>query len=247
MNYINNNLSMKSILICSLYFYSFSCYALQGNDLTSSEWVTWPDYCKAAFINSGWARNTPYEDLMPREWVSSIAKKQGGTLGIRGLHHLCIGMVYVNRGRVADKKKSAYWLNLAIKEIKYSHARTPKGVSGYSLINAYLGKAYYHIGKRNEAVRVWQDGITSQPGQRESYLAMVNMLIEEEKFNEALELLLDYDIKKTVQTPDAEYFLAHVYMKLGRYKESRKHAEAAYALGYPFPGLLERLNTLEAK
>ena len=114
----------------------------------------------------------------------------------------------------------------------------------YSLITAYYGTALYRQGKRQEANAMWDKGMQAKPKARESYLAKAEILIAEKKNREALDVLLKYEKAKEADYADAEYFLGHVYFELKQYDKAREHADKAYKLGYPFPGLRKKLERI---
>ncbi len=212
-----------------------------GRDLTELEWASWPDFCKSAFIASGWAGQTPFAGRLTRQQVELMRFDHG----IPGTHHFCIGMVFVERAKRQGNTPNAQGLlSRAINEIEYSHRQMTPKAPLYSMVAAYLGTAHYRLGKRREALDIWQRGIDNQPASRESYLAMAEALLAEKKHQQALDLLLRYDAAKDHPSPDAEYFIAHTYFLMGRYDDARRHADQAYALGYPFPGLRNRLDAI---
>lgn len=221
-------------------------YAAQGKDLRAAEWASWPDYCKVAFLSSGWSENSPYAAPQLKGWAAQLRSSLLEPMRIPGPHHFCVGMIYVNRARNATaNQRSTGDLRMALDEINYSLSRMEKSSPSYSLIMAYFGTAHYLLGDRAKATGIWEDGIRTQPERRESYLAMVQALLSEKRYKEALERLLDYDGKKEYATADGEYFLAYTYLELGDYDQARIHADQAYALGYPFPGLRDKLKKLE--
>tara|TARA_R110001583_G_scaffold195457_1_gene373804 strand:+ start:4509 stop:4862 length:354 start_codon:yes stop_codon:yes gene_type:complete len=115
----------------------------------------------------------------------------------------------------------------------------------YSLLTAYYGMALDGLGRRDEALQMWNRGINSQPKARESYLAMAEALLSEKRPKDALDVLLRYEAQKEYDTPDGEYFLGHTYFELKQYDKAREHADKAYRLGYPFPGLRNKLERLK--
>ena len=117
----------------------------------------------------------------------------------------------------------------------------------YSLVTAYYGTALYRSGKRQQAMDMWNKGIEAKPASRESYLAMAEALLAEKKAKEALEVLLRYEAAKESEAADAEAFLGYTYMELGMYDKAREHTDKAYQLGYPLPGLRNKLQRLSGK
>jgi hypothetical protein len=145
---------------------------------TESEWRTWPEYCKAAFLYSQWSDETPaYHKEMSMNRVAQIVS----TLGIPGAHHFCMGLVDINRARTMSLQSSARRATLerAVSGIYYSLKDMAPAASRYSLVSAYYGTALYLSGKRALATEAWNKGIEAHPASRESYLAMAEALLGE--------------------------------------------------------------------
>jgi len=229
------------LLTLSLLFVQNSL-AFRGSDLTELEWNSWPDYCKAGFATSGWRKNTPYSKRVDSNWARKYNTTYSEINGIPGIHHFCVGMTFINRARANPKKKQL--LEYAISDIQYSFQRMKPTALKYSTVAAYLGKAYYGIGNRNKAISIWENGIAFKPKSPESYLAYAEALLSEKKYNEALKLLLQFDQVKASPSAEAEYFLGHVYFKLGQYDKARLYADNAFKLGYLLPGLRNRLKKI---
>jgi hypothetical protein len=60
-------------------------------------------------------------------------------------------------------------------------------------------------------------------------------------------VLLRYEDAKEDDAADAEAFLSHTYMELGMFDKAREHADKAYQLGYPLPGLRNKIERLSGK
>lgn len=218
--------------------------AIRGQDLTELEWAAWPDYCKLGFLASEWGKDSSFIGRVPRSLVVEFNTTSKERVGISGLHHFCVGLTYINRARGGigiTQEKSAELMNNAVSEIAYSYGRTEKRAPLYSVVTAYYGVALYRSGQHEKAFKIWKDGITTQPTRPESYVAMAEALRSEKKMKEALEILLQFDKRKEQPSAEAEYFLGHTYLDLGLYNEAKKHADNAYRLGYPLPGLRNKL------
>lgn len=224
---------------------SISLSAYGSTTPTEMEWLGWPDFCKAGYLASDWSRGSPFQGRMPPAQVSQIRRMHDSAVGIPGVHHFCVGMLYTNRAKnMASGSKRNETLRNAVSEIEYSFSRAAPSASMYSLITAYYGTALYRQGKRQEANAMWDKGMQAKPKARESYLAKAEILIAEKKNREALDVLLKYEKAKEADYADAEYFLGHVYFELKQYDKAREHADKAYKLGYPFPGLRKKLERI---
>ena len=215
---------------------------IQARDITQAEWAVWPDFCKAAWLDSSGGARSAFQGRMSPEQIRSILSKTDQTVGIFGTWHFCLAMAETGRAKIGPyNRETEETLQNALNDYAYSFARTPKTAPGYSMLAAHYGTALYISRRRDEAFSMWEKGIEAQPSSRESYLAMAEMLLKERKHKDALKVLLRYEDKKTYDSPDAEYFLGHVYFELKQYDKAREHADRAYKLGYPFPGLRRKL------
>ena len=237
-----NRLIDKLVVLVLMATSSFSVAAV---NISEAEWLTWPAFCKAGFLASDWSRGSPFAGKMSEAQVRSIRSTHEMSNGIPGVHHFCIGMVYINRAKVSKTNpKNPELLRNAINDIEYSFSRISPGAPKYSLVTAHYGTALYLSGKRQQAFEIWEKGISTRPESRESYLAMAEALLKEKKPIDALEVLKRYESAKTTETPDAEAFLAFTYIELGQYDKAREHADNAYKLGYPLPGLRSKLERM---
>lgn len=198
-----------------------------------------PGWCRSAFQNSDYNNllapsKSRFSANTGQSAVSSPVPKKGSD--IPGAHHFCAGLVELNRSKLGRGDYSK-----AINEINYSYSKMGGGHPRLSYVASFMGKALYLSGKKKEASEVWLDAISAVPSQRESYLALAEVLMNERQHEKALEVLLKYEEEKKFETPDTEQFLAQAYFNLKKYDEALIHAENAKRLGYPFSGLLDKL------
>jgi len=245
LNRLTGNRRFSTVLIAQLCLLFCSGSAVAAANFTEAEWIAWPSYCKAGFLASDWSRGSPYHGRMPEGQVRSLRQNHDVTVGIPGVHHFCIGMIYTNRAKnMSAGPKLIETLRNAINEIEYSYSRMSPAAPKFSLVTAYYGTALYRSGKRQQAFDMWNKGIETKPDSRESYLAMAEILLSEKNPKEALEVLNRYESAKTGEAADVEAFLAFTYIELGMNDKAKEHADNAYQLGYPLPGLRNRIERL---
>lgn len=204
--------------------------------ITPVEWFALPDFCRAGILGSIYIHRVPFELRGQGDIPAAYDAK---AIGIPGPHHFCFGLVHLNRARRGAEK-----FDLAIGEMSYSYDQMNRNSPMFSYVSANLGTAMYLGRKRDQATRVWTEAINMQPQRRESYLALADALLGENRPQEALKVLQRYEEKKETDYPDAEHFLAQTYFDLKQYGEAKTHAERAYALGYPVFGLRDKLKRL---
>ncbi len=219
-------------LICSLLPNHAAAYWF-AQDLTQAEFNALPATCKYTFSSrsgSGghFAGDTATAPPKPDHLVPG-----GG--------HFCVGLVAMIRSSGKPKDKALEWMKTAVSEIHYTHSQMAQNDRSFAWASAYYGKALYGSGDRQKAFDVWRTAIRARPAERESYLLMSQALVAEQRFDEALRLLVEFDAAKEQPWPDAEYFLGYLYYKKGKYDEALKYLEEAQKLGYPNNGLLTKV------
>lgn len=212
-----------------------------GQDLTETEWNAWPPYCKAGFLAAGWGHG-PFEGRMSRSAIMEASKDNT----IPGRHHFCIGLVAINRSAAKRGNEAKHLMKTAASEIHYSYSKMEADNPKFSLVSAYYGKALYGAGEHQKAFEVWRAAIRAAPTERSAYLLMSEALVSEQRLDEALRIVTEFDQAKEQAWPDAEYFLGYLYYKKSKYDEALKHLEEAQKLGYPNNGLLTKVRNQTA-
>lgn len=246
----NNDVSRKKTMLPSKFlifsvvaFLSFACLSTQSiatDKITDIELMGIPRWCEDAFRKSDYI-----EKIAPKMGFSSPSVKGGGgksanSLQIPGGHHVCAGLVEFNR---AKRGKGSY--TIAAGEFNYSFSRMNPEHPSLSFVASHLGRALFMSGQRQQGVDVWRSAIGAQPAQRESYLALAEVLLRDGRDEQALQVMLEFDKAKEREFADAEQFLAQTYFNLKQYDNAKIHAEKAIKLGYPFSGLLEKIKKME--
>lgn len=210
-----------------------------AQQITDLELNGLPAFCRIAFQGTSYSGTVSPDRLLSPDNSASM-RKSLASLGIPGAHHFCYGLVQLRR---ADSGRGSY--SAAISEFNYSYSRLSLESHQLSYVSSYLGQALYKSGKRKEAENVWNRAIVAQPDRRESYLAFVDALVSEKKYKVALDLLMNYYDKRDVDHADVEHYLAFLFYNLKDLDKARFHVDNAHRLGYPFPGLKEKIS--EAK
>lgn len=212
-----------------------------GQDLTEAEWKAWPQSCKIGFLAAGWDHG-PFEGRISKYQLEEFAKVNK----IPGIHHFCIGRVAMNRSisKLPDEAKKL--MKTAASEMNYSYSRIDAKNPKFSFVSAYYGKAIYGTGNRPKAFDIWRTAIREQPTAYESYIQMSQTLISEKLFDEALNVILEFDRVKKQPLPYVEYLLGYLYYKMEKYDDALKHLEQAKKLGYRKDTLRKKVLKLKA-
>lgn len=208
-----------------------------AQDLTETEYNAFPPFCKFAFREKSGSGGA---------FQNHAAQVPIGYEKIPGGGHFCVGLVAMNRSVGKHKDKAKEWMSTAASEIHYTYSQMDRTYPKFSWVSAYYGKALYGAGERQKAFDVWRTAIQARPAERESYLLMSEALISEQRLDDALRLLMEFDEAKEQPWPDAEYFFGYLYYKKGRYDDALTHLEKAKELGYPNDGLRAKILNLKA-
>lgn len=209
---------------------------------TRTEWAWWPEYCKAknVFLGHG-------EAYMNREIPKATQKKWESVLGFdtwNNIHHGCRGILHMSRAerlRGKDPIRYQHELKEADQEAKYSLERTPPGHPIYYKMAAIRARVQYELGNKASGLAQLRALLEQAPESPELYAVYATYLFREKEFVEARRIL-ERGLQ-TVEDPTAEmhYFLGLVLVQLKVWDQAREHAVEAYELGYPLPGLRNKL------
>lgn len=212
-----------------------------------SEWAAWPEYCKA--------KHTSFDTAAPqyqRAVSPAIRSKWKTLLGDQtwtNIHHGCQGIIHIARAErmrgkhmnVPQRQKFEWELDQAEAEARYSFLRTPPGHPVYFFMESILARVKYLRGHREEAIAQLRTIVGNAPDQADMVATLALYLYREKDYTEARDVLVKG--LENVEEPSAEmhYFLGLTYVKLKDWDGAREQARKAYDLGYPLPGLKNKL------
>ncbi len=215
---------------------------------SEAEWATWPDYCKARHTSIEIYAVPKYKRRVSNE----MRQKWRTLLGDQtwtNIHHGCQAILHIARAErmrgaqatVAQRQKFEWELKQADQEATYSLNRTPPDHPVYHYMDSILARVTYLRGNKVEAIARLRSIVSKAPDQADMVATLALYLYREKSYAEARDVLLSG--LKHVETPSAEmhYFLGLTYVKLKNWDAAREQARKAYALGYPLPGLKNKL------
>ena len=205
------------------------------------EFSGWPGYCQGAYVF-----NTKIGEAS--KWATRVGQRQKNAFteransGVRGLHHACAGMIWLNRSRgEKDQKSRQYMLARARRETQFSFARS--NTQSYYFADVATQKAMieYELGEYIEAIDILTQLIRHQSSNPVPYSALAVILRRLGRLEEAKLALLKGDDAVDGQSAEIKYNLGLVTLELGELDQAKAYAESAYDLGYPLPGLRTKL------
>lgn len=211
---------------------------------TDAEWQAWPGYCKAMYVVNPVAQTTRFANR-----ASNLDRQQlvpWEQAGISGVHHYCAGTIWLQRSWLEqDPDQKAYMLREALNETMYTFNRaTNRSAPQFANIAIQLARILYEREEFERAVEILQAVIEQQPKNDILYSALAVMQNKSGRPDEAKETLLRGLAALDGDSAEMNYNLGLVYLELGQLDDAVRHAELAYASGFPLPGLRVKLHKL---
>lgn len=209
---------------------------------THEVWTTWPSVCRVKYPEMRVAQGGEFAQFRNPQ-ASSRWQRVLGEETWSHLHHYCAGLGYMlmaEREFDDAKQRDFYWQR-AIDELYYSFRHDDLTSVIAPKIVAALGRSLPKVGKSDVAKRHLQELISVQPKSVEAYATLATILEKEGNLSGAIELLEDARSYQDQPSAELSYMLGLYYLDAGRYEQARESATVAYRLGYPLPGLKNRL------
>ena len=207
---------------------------------TAAEWAGWPEQCKARFVVTNIGRTSEYVNAIGREVIDLWQARLGECFGM--LHHHCAGLVHLERARSAGSQSlRKFELDSAVTEHTFAAGYCPRSNPFWSNIQANLSIVYAEQGNLGKALLTLDEAVSAHPDYDGSYIAKSIVLKREGKTAESRAALIEGSKATAQGSAELEYALGLSYFETKEYEAARRHARIAYKLGYPLPGLMNRL------
>src|SRR6185437_2674915 len=207
---------------------------------TPREWETWPQYCRVeySYINRGAnAYGDYYPDSEIAAWRDRIGEKTFITL-----HHYCAAMLYLRRLKLERRPDyRAVLLSNSVSDGEFTYERTDPQSIVYPAVASVMAQAKYVNGDTDDAVSILQRAIDTQPARFEAYGTLAEIYREEHKLDKALEVMNQANVATQGQSAEVQYNLGLYNLEAGHVDAAVDNAKHAYELGYPLPGLRNKL------
>ena len=211
---------------------------------TESEWVAWPYYCQARYVTLPIGDNTPWAQQIPRAQIER-ARQELGDAVFGGIQHYCAGTVWLRRAKVqSDKELRAFYLRTATSETTFTLTRLPPDTPMIVPVTTNLALIKYAEGKFDEAIELLEQVAAQKPEEPMTYSALATLYRERKRLDLARDVLLRGDKMVEGRSAEIQYNLGLVLLELGDIEEAQIAARKAYELGYPLPGLRNKLKRM---
>lgn len=207
---------------------------------TPEEYQAWPQYCRVqySFINRGEnAYGNYYSDADIEPWKRSI-----GETSFTYLHHYCKAALILRRLEVArDAQERRFLTGVAINDAEFSYIRTEKTSIVYPPVAVVMAQSRLANGEVDSALDILRDAIAAQPDRAEAYAALAQYYRKKKDLKQAV-AVMDEAVKATNgEAVEVRYLRGLLRLEKGDLDGAEEDARAAYAAGYPLPGLRNRL------
>jgi tetratricopeptide (TPR) repeat protein len=233
-----------AVCILGVFLVPQPAYALNFKP-TDSEWLAWPDYCRARYVVSGAGTGSEFTSRIS----SATVVQQEANVGVEAwywLHHYCAALVYLSRAAAEDGDKNArqHWLREAESNFIGQYHRVGKNNPMYSEMIISIAQLHRERDDPKTALRYLNEAIAAQPTVSSPY-ALASMILKDEgNLQQAISILLKGDAALNGRSAELHYFLGHIYIDVNDLDSATDHAKLAYDLGYPLPGLATKLRRL---
>lgn len=211
---------------------------------TALEWAAWPGYCKARYVTVPVGEASKYAFEVSRSdidyWRSALGERN-----YIHVHHFCAGLSWLGRARLAStENERRFALERALEECTYTYIRIERTSIVFPEVAAGLARVAQQQGKFDDAESYLQSAINAQPDRVQPYVAMAIFLRSRARIEDGIRVLNVAEQAIGSESAELHYQLGLLNLEAGHIDEALARARRAYDLGYPLPGLRNRLTAL---
>jgi tetratricopeptide (TPR) repeat protein len=208
---------------------------------TEAEFNAWPLYCRARYVTTTIGQTSVFAQRLDRT-AQATAEGTIGAQTFLHVHHYCAGIAHLARARLEpDPQRRRYQLDEARSEILYSMRNDPGNGPLQSTMVVNLAVVERERGDLPAARQLLEGAIRQSPADPKPYLGLAIILRGDKKLAEARTILEQGLAAAGDLAVELHYNLGLICVELEDFECAVRHAQAAYAQGYPFPGLKNRL------
>ena len=225
---------------------------------TPLEWESWPLYCRVQYswVNNGFEfqYGGRYSAEVVENWLKTVGKET-----FIGLHHYCASIHFLNRARgEPEPNMHRFELERAWTDVMYSFVRADPSSMVYPNMAVTAAQVRLEMGKPDESEEILQRGIDAQPRRPDAYVMMALLYRKQPPpgckespldckrsgLQRARDVLAKANEVTAGQSAEVQYNLGLLEFELGDMDAASESAKKAYALGYPLPGLKNKLTRI---
>lgn len=210
---------------------------------TDAEWSIWPSYCKAKYAWTNIGRSSRFATRVT--YADRLALSELESAGIRGLHHFCAGMAWLNRAKTSSNRKDKeFKLSEALRETRFAVERSNQRAAQFAVLAIQLASVLFEQSQHDSAFQTLESALSIQPDNEILYSAIAVFHRRLGDLESAKSILLRGNDVTEGRSAEINYNLGLITLELGELQEAVSYAESAYGLGYPLPGLRTKLEKL---
>ena len=211
---------------------------------TELEWNQWSDLCRARYLDSGAGARSRYSNRVSPAEVQRHEAEVGSQVWY-WLHHYCAGLVYLDRAQKSGSEvEAAKWLREAHTNIEGHYKRIDRSHYTFPEVSIAMARVAKQAGNEDAALQYLEESMRQQPGASSPYAFAALIHRESGSYGAARDVLLAGNESTEGTSAELHFLLGHIYIDLGDLDSAVTHAEKAYELGYPLPGLATKLRRL---
>ena len=215
--------------------------------LSEIEFQTWSPHCKVVYLRTQPGKATNYERFVSKSDRVAAQAILGSKspYGEGGIHHFCAGTKWLERARLeSDTQTYDLYLRKARSETHYTLVRTREGSPTNILAATQMALVLHEQKEDLQALDLLDSVILLAPSYPMPYLAKATIHYRQRDYSLARDVLVQGDERMTEKSPDIQYNLGLILIKLGDPESAVRYARLAYNQGYPLPGLRRQLENL---
>jgi len=228
MKSLRRGLLIFGLLVCSQAFADFAA--------TEAEYRAWPDYCQAKYGLTNIGGQMGFSGRATPVQIKK-AKLLLGRFFVH-VHHYCWAIAEEKRYLHTTKESTRnHWLGMATGDAGYSLQRIDSSNVLYPMVVAVNARLEFYAGNATKALNILDDGIKMRAKSQILYYFKAFILRKLGKKHRAQRTLQVG--AAVIHNPGSEYHYLYgiVCLETDDLNCARKHAEKAYKMGYPLPGL----------
>lgn len=236
--------SFSAIVLSSLLVVTFSVMAYDFT-LSEQEFNSWDVRCQALYLSTNVGKRSAFRNRLP---VSIIQKERKKADAVKsGGWHYCAGLIYVKRAKLAVTNKALQQANYdkAIKEFNFTYSDISRSAPWFAEIGINYGNLLSELNQIKKAQQVFAEVEKYYPNYDRLYVTKAMMYWRLKKFNEGIKTIVARGDTQISKSMEMSYMLSFLYAESGEIESAEKYANIAYRLGYPLPGLKNKIEKLK--
>lgn len=234
------SMSIRLLSAACILLVSVPAFAYSYGPESEAEWAGWPEFCKVRYAASGEGQAGQLSSKYPADVIQRLQSTFGECYTY--LHHHCGARLQLQRAkRATSSGVRNFALELAVKEDSFALSVCPVDNFFYPEIVTHLGLTLLEAGAVAKADEQFDRAISTHPEYGGAYIAKASLLKKNGSLDAAIAVLLQGSEATEGKSAELENALGLAYFQQKSYPKALDHARKAYSLGYPLPGLRDKL------